>query len=53
MGERDVCAAWFQLSEGLQARQGSEVFISYYILMREGAWSHRVGQGDLAEVRDG
>ena len=22
MGERDVCAAWFQQSEGLQARQG-------------------------------
>ena len=53
MGERDVCAAWFQLSEGLQARQGIGVFISYYILMREGAWSHRVGQVDLAEVRDG
>ena len=29
------------------------VFISYYMLIREGAWSHRAGQGDLAEVRDG
>ena len=53
MGERDVCAAWFQLSKSLQARQGIGVFISYYILMREGAWSHQVGQVDLAEVRDG
>ena len=49
----DMCVASPPWSQGSKARQRFRVSISYDILMREGAWSHQAGQGDLAEVRDG